>query len=124
MLPSLPLFPFTKADIAHPQIYYSMDDFIHALKQLDVFLGDKHQVECYLIERRKVLQHYFLIFAVWGDGNWACLYDERNWPMDRKIPPGQYKTAYRASSESMQHYYHLETKTAGDLIINMIKDRR
>jgi hypothetical protein len=115
---SIPLLPFTDDDIKYSTIYESMDDFLRGLKQHDIFLGDKHWIGCYLIQKREKFSRYFLRFIVWGDGNWACLYDAKNW-FGRSVPPGQYVTAYYACSipNKSKNFYNLETRTASDLII-------
>lgn len=114
------LFPIEMTDkqIAAPEFCYSHEELIHNLKQADKTLLERHKHGIFIADGRAKQKRkpYFVRFAVWPDGNWACMYDEhfRDW----EIAVGQYKTAYYSSRDESKHFYHLETNTTSDLILH------
>jgi hypothetical protein len=123
-----PLFPveMTDAQIAAPYFYQSLKELVHSLKQVGARLEAKHENACIIAHRyaQRKRKPYFVRFAVWPDGTWACLFDERF--RDPVIAPGQLKTAYFSSCRDKcnclpdgkeKHFYNLETNTTSDLIL-------
>lgn len=118
MLHSLQLFsaPISEAEIFKPHICESVSELRHALKQTDKTIREAELCDCLIASKRarKTLS-FTAVFAFWRDGNWACFHDHvyRSEP----VPRGQLAKGYYASRDELKHFYHLETDTAHDLIL-------
>ena len=123
MLHSLPLFsaPMSKAEIIKPHICTSLDEFFHCAHQQNLFIDKQEMLGLECADRwLKSGEPFKVEFAIWLDGkNWSCFHDYifRYEP----IFPGQYERGYYVSCGGVNkpmHFYHLETNTARDFILN------
>lgn len=108
--------PITEQEITNPYHFFDVAELKHSLKQVNIFLTSQQELGClFAIRRSRVKKPFFAELAFWLDGNWACFHEEFN--RDNPISPGQYQKAYYSSRDESKHFYHLETNTASDLIL-------
>ncbi|GAB1260786.1 hypothetical protein NBRC116495_14930 [Aurantivibrio plasticivorans] len=115
---SRPLFPheLSTAEIQRPNLVETIDELVMAIRQHDKNIPARDIVGCeQAIKRnRDKREPFFALLYVWNDGNWTCIHLQCFSQWNRKIPPGQFESAYWSSLRG-KHFYSLETSAAKDL---------
>jgi hypothetical protein len=117
---SLPLFnaPISDEEIRRPHICATVGELIHCARQQNISFDNQQMLGLECANRWLQSGEPFTYYlALWPDGNWMCFHDYVYRDRDNPVAPGQFQNGYYVSRDESKHFYHLETNTARDLIL-------